>query len=111
MSGQAAGVHRYRFIAPLWIWDASGEGSWHFVTLPEDAADEIKAVTDGGPRRGFGSVRVEVTVGPTTWRTSIFPSKEAQSYVLPLKKAVRHAAGLEEGDEVDVALTLLLAER
>jgi hypothetical protein len=100
--------HRYRFTAPLWIWEASGEGSWHFVTLPEDAADEIKAIADGGVRRGFGSVRVEATVPPTTWRTSIFPSKESGSYVLPVKKAVRAAAGIDDGDHVEVELTLLL---
>jgi hypothetical protein len=101
-------AHRYRFTAPLWIWEASGEGSWHFVTLPEDAADEIKAITDGGVRRGFGSVRVEATLPPTTWRTSIFPSKESGSYVLPVKKAVRTAAGVDDGDDVEIALTLLL---
>lgn len=101
-------AHRYRFTSPLWIWDASGDGSWHFVTLPEDAADEIKAIAEGGPRRGFGSVRVEVTLGPSTWRTSIFPSKESGSYVLPVKKAVRTAADVEEGDDVDVELVLLL---
>ncbi|MFZ6005822.1 MAG: DUF1905 domain-containing protein [Actinomycetota bacterium] len=100
--------HRYQFTSPLWIWEASGEGSWHFVTLPEDAADEIKAITDGAGRRGFGSVRVEVTLAPTTWRTSIFPSKESGSYVLPVKKAVRNAAGVDEGDDVDVELVLLL---
>ena len=59
-------VHRYRFRAPLWIWDASGDGSWHFVTVPDEAADEIKAIAEGGPRRGFGSVRVEATLGATT---------------------------------------------
>jgi hypothetical protein len=100
--------HRYRFTSSLWIWEASGEGSWHFVTLPEDAADEIKAITDGGMRRGFGSVRVEATVAPTTWRTSIFPSKESGSYVLPVKKAVRAAAGVDDGDDVEVELVLLL---
>jgi hypothetical protein len=98
--------HRYRFTAPLWIWDAAGEGSWHFVTVPEEAADEIKAIAEGGPRRGFGSVRVEVTVGPSTWRTSIFPGQGA--YVLPVKKAVRTKAGVEEGDDLDVDLTLVL---
>ncbi len=100
--------HRYRFTAPLWIWDASGEGSWHFVTVPEDAADEIKAITEGGPRRGFGSVRVEATLGPSTWRTSIFPGEGA--YVLPVKKAVRTKAEVEEGDDVTVEITLLLDE-
>ena len=100
--------HRYRFRSPLWIWESSGEGAWHFVTLPEDAADEIKAIADGHVRRGFGSVRVEATVGPSTWRTSIFPSKESGSYVLPVKKEVRTRAAVGEGDEVDVDLTLLL---
>lgn len=98
--------HRYRFTAPLWIWDASGEGSWHFVTVPEDAADEIKAITDGAQRRGFGSVRVEASLGPSTWRTSIFPSNG--TYVLPVKKAVRTAADVEEGDDVDVTLRLIV---
>ena len=73
------------------------------MTLPEDAADEIKAIADGSVRRGFGSVRVEATVGPTTWRTSIFPSKESGSYVLPVKKAVRTAGrAWTTGDDVDV---------
>ena len=101
--------HNYRFTAPLWIWDASGEGSWHFVSLPDDAADEIEAITDGA-RGGFGSVRVEVTVGPTTWRTSIFPSNQSGTFVLPVKKQVRSRAEVEEGDEIDVDLTLLLEE-
>ena len=98
-------AHRYRFTAPLWIWDARDDSTWHFVTLPEDEADEITAVTEG-LRRGFGSVRVEVTVGPATWRTSIFPSNG--SFVLPVKKAVRTKVGADEGDDLDVDLTLLL---
>ncbi len=102
-------LHRYRFTAPLWIWASSGEGSWHIVSLPDEAADEINAITDGA-RRGFGSVRVEVTVGPTTWRTSIFPSNQSDTFVLPVKKAVRTKAGVEDGDEIEVDLTLLLEE-
>lgn len=97
--------HRYRFTAPLWVWDAPDDSTWHFVTLPEDEADEIAAITEG-IRRGFGSVRVEVTVGSTTWRTSIFPSNG--TFVLPVKKAVRTKVGAEAGDALDVALRLLL---
>ena len=97
--------HRYRFTAPLWIWEARDDSDWYFVTLPDDEADEITAITEG-LRRGFGSVRVEVTVGPVTWRTSIFPSEE--TFVLPVKKAVRTKVGAAEGDALDVALTLLL---
>ena len=99
--------HRYRFSAPL--WEYPGEASWHFITLPEDCSDEIKAITDGGPRRGFGSVRVEVTVGPATWATSIFPSKATGCYMLPVKKEVRTRAGIAPGDDVAVDLALRLA--
>jgi hypothetical protein len=98
-------AHRYRFTAPLWEWDG-GPAAWHFITLPEEVADEIKAITEGTARRGFGSVRVEVAVGPSRWSTSIFPSKETGSYLLPVKKDVRHRAGIEAGDDVAVDLRL-----
>jgi hypothetical protein len=60
-----------------------------------------------GEPRGFGSVRVEAVLGSTTWRTSLFPSREEQAYVLPVKKAVRRAEGVETGDEVEVSLLVL----
>lgn len=95
----------YRFTTEL--WEYPGDAAWHFVTLPEDAADEITAVTEG-LRRGFGSVRVEVTIEPSTWTTSIFPDKRSGSFMLPVKKPVRAAAQIEAGDVVDVELSLLL---
>ncbi len=96
----------YAFTAELWVWDARRLDTWTFVTLPHDVADEV---LDRGEHvaRGFGSLRVEVTVGATTWRTSIFPDSSARSYVLPVKKAVRTAEGLEPGAAVDVHLRLL----
>ena len=97
---------RFEFSAPL--WEHPSMGAWHFITLPEDCADEIAAITEGGERRGFGSVRVEATVGPSTWHTSVFPDKESGSYVLPVKKAVRTAAAITAGDDVPVGLRLLL---
>ena len=95
---------RYRFTAELWVH--AGEAAWYFVTLPFDVTDEIDDLT-AGATRGFGSVRVRVTVGATTWATSIFPSKQAESFMLPVKKAVRVAEGLEEGDQVPIELELV----
>jgi hypothetical protein len=90
------------FVAPLWEHD--GQGAWHFVTVPEDVSDEIEAVTGGVERRGFGSVRVEATIGASTWRTSLFPDKASSCYVLPVKKPVRIANDVAAGDEVEVRL-------
>ena len=94
----------YRFEAELWLHQ--GDAAWHFVTLPADVADDIRART-AGERRGFGSVRVEVAVGNTTWSTSVFPDKTSGSYVLPVKRSVRESEGLEAGEVAGVDLRLI----
>lgn len=82
----------YLFEAPVWVWDARKTDVWTFVSLPAEASEEIRDFAGDIPR-GFGAVKVTATIGATTWRTSIFPSKDGV-YVLPLKKAVRTAEGL-----------------
>lgn len=94
----------YSFTAELWEWTA--KASWFFVNLPEDHADDIEE-RYGRRAAGFGSVRVDVTIGSTNWQTSIFPSTENATYVLPLKKAVRVAEGLEPGSSADIELTVI----
>ncbi len=93
---------RHRFDGTLWRYE--GEAPWHFVTLPQDLADEIETASHP---KAFGSVRVHVTIGATSWSTSLFPDKGSESYVLPIKKAVRAAEGLVDGDDVKVALEIV----
>jgi hypothetical protein len=93
------------FDAELWIWDARRDDSWTFVSLPVEASDEIRELSDG-PRRGFGSVRVRATVGGSTWMTSIFPDGARGGYVLPIKRAVRKAEALDAGDIATVTVEL-----
>ncbi len=97
------------FDAELWIWDARRAESWTFVSLPAEASDEISALTElgGGPRRGFGSVKVQVTIGGTSWTTSIFPDGGRGCYVLPIKRAVRKAEGLDAGDVANVTVEVI----
>ena len=94
---------RFRFTAPLWEWSA--QGGWFFVTLPDEYAEDIREV----PRmpRGFGAVRVRVTIGGSHWKTSIFPDGGKGCYVLPIKRAVREAEGLDPGDVTTVAVQLM----
>lgn len=94
------------FTAELWPWDARTE-SWVFVTVPEGVCEAIEDEASVSPPRGFGSIRVEVAIGASTWRTSVFPSKEQAGYVLPIKRAVRRAEDVDVGDEVTVQLTVL----
>ena len=95
----------YRTRAKLWRW-AGGKASWYFVTLPAAVSREIKLV-DAGPRRvGFGALRVEASIGGSTWQTSIFPSAQLQSYLLPVKAAVRKAVQLVEGKSVQLQIVV-----
>lgn len=92
----------HEFTSELYLWQARTD-SWVFANLPEDIADEIEDAAPE-PRRGFGAVKVEVTVGTTTWRTSVFPSKEAATFVLPIKRSVLKAESLAAGDSARIAL-------
>jgi len=94
------------FDADLWIWDARRGESWTFVTLPSEASEEIREVTEG-PRRGFGSVRVRAAIGGSTWTTSIFPDGGRNAYVLPVKRAIRKAEALDAGDTTTVTVELI----
>ena len=95
----------FRFDAELWLW--TGDAAWHFVTVPADVSDEIEGRTGVVERRGFGSVRVRVTIGATSWTTSVFPDKQRGAYVLPVKKDVRAKEGIAAGDRATVVLELL----
>lgn len=88
----------------LWLWTGA-QGSWHFLTVPDDQSDSIRAQAMGGPR-GFGSVRVEARIGDVAWRTSVFPQKNG-GYILPVKADVRRRAGIAAGNDVTVMLELL----
>ena len=93
--------NRYRFTAELWEWES--RANWFFVTLPDDVGCEIHDLPM--PPRGFGSVPVHARIGSSSFDTSIFPTDD--SYVLPVKRAVRVREGLERGGPVDVELEVV----
>jgi hypothetical protein len=94
------------FEAELWIWDARRADTWTFVSLPVEVSEEIRDLV-GGSRRGFGSVRVRVTVGGSSWTTSIFPDSARGGYVLPIKRAIRITEALDAGDIATVTVELI----
>lgn len=95
--------NEYRFTTKLWEYE--GDSPWFFATLPRDQAAEIKHLF-GTPWRGWGSVKVEASIGKTVWMTSIFPDKESASYVLPVKSTIRKAEGITAGSKITVMLRI-----
>ena len=104
MSGLYTAIMEIKFKAKLWEWE--GKGAWCFVTLPPEYSDEIKMITSM-PRRGFGSVRIEATIGRAVWKTSIFPGTKTKSYLLPIRKNVRESENLKVGNNITVSVQLL----
>lgn len=78
---------------------------WRFLTLPKKHGQEIRK-NFGARAKGWGSLPVSVTIGKTTWNTSIFPDKKSGSYVLPVKAKTRKAEGISDHSTVLFTLTL-----
>lgn len=93
------------FTAEVFRWDARDDASWYFISVPPELSEDIREIPR--PHRGFGAVKVRAMVGGSAWSTSIFPDKTSGSYVLPLKKAVRDAEHLGEGDHATVRLDVI----
>jgi hypothetical protein len=93
---------------PVWLWQGSdgapAKGSWYFLTIDGETAQAIRAHAVNAA--AWGSVYVEATIGATTWRTSLFPSKAAGGWLLPLKAAVRKADRIAEGSVIEASLAL-----
>ena len=92
-------VVEFEFEGRLLHW--RGPAPYHFVALPDWVCEQV-ALVARAVSYGWGMIPVEVTIGNTTWTTSLFPKDGG--YLLPVKDAVRAA----EGIVVDVALEVTL---
>ena len=84
------------------LWEYQGEAPWVFITLPVEDAEEVRARVP--ERGGFGSVKVNAVIGESRWQTSLFPDKGSESFVLPVKRAIREREDLAPGDAARVSL-------
>lgn len=93
-------------IDDLEVWQYGGQATWYFVSLPEEKAEEIN-VLYSEYKRGFGSLKVSVTIGETSWKTSIFPDSKSNSFFLPIKAEVRKKESIQAGSIVSISLDFL----
>lgn len=80
---------------------------WHFITLPKKESAAISHFF-GSMKRGWWSLPVSVTIGRTTWKTSIFPDSRAGAYILPLKADVREKEKIRAGTSVRFRIEIRL---
>jgi hypothetical protein len=96
--------NQYKIKARVWLYP--GMTGWHFVTIPKNISDEIKQLFKDRTR-GWGSLRVQVNLGETSWQTSIFPDKKEDAYLLPLKSEIRKKENITENDLINFILEVL----
>jgi hypothetical protein len=87
------------FSGRIWYW--RGPAPWFFVTVPAKQSRILKDIV-GFVTYGWGMIPVDVRIGKTEWKTSLWP-KDGR-YIVPIKASVRKAEQLEEGDKVIVRL-------
>ncbi len=77
-----------------------GPAPFYFLRVPEEDSEDIKLAAKGVEY--WGQVPVLVRVGDVEFTTALFPKDGV--YLLPLKDAVRRAAGIELDQVVRVEL-------
>lgn len=80
-----------------------GRATYLVVRLPEDESDLIDDLPV--PRVGFQGVRVQATIGATTWKTTLFPDRAG--FLLLVARKTATAETLVVGEPADVALVVL----
>lgn len=92
---------QWHFKAPVIEW--RGPAPFFYARIPESVGDEIAAVKRIASY-GWGVIPVKATIAGVAFETSLFPREN--TYLLPLKAAVRKRLGVTVEDEVEVEMAI-----
>ena len=84
-----------------------GISAWYFAHVDRATSAGIKESQSNVKRGGFGSIKVMVQLGKTSWQTSIFPDRASGTFLLPLKASIRKKENIREGNYVDFSIQLI----
>lgn len=101
MDIQDALAIRFAFEAEVIIW--RGPSPFFFAPIPQAMTAELRLAAKA-VSYGWGVIPVEASLDEVVFTTSLFPRDGG--YLLPLKDAVRHKAGVTAGDTIAVAMSL-----
>ena len=87
------------FEGEIFYW--RGPAPYLFVAVPEEPSSDIKEIS-AIVTYGWGVIPVNVRIGKTEWKTSLFP-KDGR-YLVPIRMSVQKSENLEVGDSVVIQL-------
>jgi hypothetical protein len=88
-----------KFKGDIFYW--RGPAPYLFVAVPEEPSRDLKAIS-AMVTYGWGVIPVNVRIGKTEWKTSLFP-KEGR-YLVPIRKSVQKSENLDVGYSVVIQL-------
>lgn len=94
----------YEFSATVYHYSSSPEMTgWTMVSLPKKLAAAIRK--DFQDREeGWGRMKINAKIGKSQWQTAIWFDTKQDTYLLPLKAAIRKKEAITEGQLVHVAV-------
>jgi Domain of unknown function (DUF1905) len=106
MSAGDESLVQFSFQAEVIYW--RGPSPFFFVAVPAPHAEELRQVARA-VTYGWGMIPVEARIGDVAFTTSLFPKDE--TYLLPLKTAVRRRTDITAGDRISVEMTIQAVRR
>ena len=95
---------KYEFSAKVYQYSTSPEMSgWTFVSLPKEVSIEIRD-NFKWLEEGWGRMKVTAKTGNSEWRTSIWFDTKQDTYLLPLKAAIRKKENIVFDEDVEIII-------
>ena len=91
----------FRFEAEVIEW--RGPSPFFFAPVPQDLVEELRQVARV-VTYGWGMIPVQGRIGGVAFTTSLFPKDN--TYLLPIKVAVRRKANITAGDAIRIEMTI-----
>lgn len=90
----------------MWLWGHDAYAPWHFVSVPKKETAKIRE-DFGKLSRGWQSLPIEIKIGKSVWKTSMFYDKKSNTYLVPLKAQVRKKEGIYADEHVTFQIKIL----
>ncbi len=94
---------KFEFNSKMWKYPAPG--GWHFVSLPKYVSSEIRENLQW-QEEGWGRMKATAEIDHHKWETAIWFDSKIETYVLPIKAAIRTKANVQIDQNVKVNIWL-----
>jgi len=97
----------YEFIGEFRKYKEEDTCGWNFLFMPQGLAKEIR-VMHKHQEEGWGRMKVTAKIGGSEWKTSIWFDTKNDTYLLPIKAAIRKKENIdmEVGNKVKTTICI-----